>query len=112
MSLLVTRKLVPPVFSHVHVHGGEVIPGSAAVVVQRGQEVDECHPLWCLHQVSSNEVERSCSAAADLMRLADALAVVGGESSSYQLRGRVETPRQTRMNASGPEEESSGENSE
>lgn len=106
-----TRKLVPPVFSHVHVHGGEVIRDSAAVVVQRGQEVDECHPLWCLHQVSSNEVERLCSAAADLMRLADVLAVVG-ESSSYQLRGRVETPRQTRMNASGPEEESSGENSE
>jgi hypothetical protein len=46
------------------------------------------------------------------MRLADALAVVGGESSSYQLRGRVETPRQTGMNASGPEEETSGGNSE
>ena len=46
------------------------------------------------------------------MRLADALAVVGGESSSYQLRGRVETPRQTKTNVSGPEEESSGENSE
>jgi hypothetical protein len=46
------------------------------------------------------------------MRLADALAVVGGESSWSQLRGRVETPRHTRMNASGPEEESPGENSE
>lgn len=46
------------------------------------------------------------------MRLADALAVVDGESSSYQLRGGVETPRHTRMNVSGPEEETSGENSE
>lgn len=107
-----TPKLVPSVISHVHVHGAEVIPDSAAAVVRRGQGVNECHPPWCLHQVSSNELEQQWSAAADLMRLADALAVVGGESSWYQLRGRVETPRQTRMNTSGPEEESSGENSE
>jgi hypothetical protein len=46
------------------------------------------------------------------VRLADALAVVGGESSSFQVRVRVKTPRQTRMNGTGPEEESSGENSE
>jgi hypothetical protein len=115
VSLLVTPKLVPSVVSHVHVHGSEVIPDSAAEVARRGgQGVDECHPPWCLHQASSHEVELWCSAAAaDLMRLADALAVVGGGSSSYQLRGRrVETPRHTRMNSSGPEEESSGENSE
>jgi hypothetical protein len=108
----VTPKLVPSVVSHVHVHGAEVIRDSAAAVVQCGQGVGECHRPWCLHQVSSHEVEQYSSAAADLKRLADALAVVGGGSSWYQLRGRVETPCHTRMNASGPEEESSGENSE
>jgi hypothetical protein len=47
------------------------------------------------------------------VRLADALAAVGGGSSSWnQLRGRVKTPRQTGMNVSGPEEESSGGDSE
>ena len=47
------------------------------------------------------------------MRLADAPAAVGGGSSWwYQLRGRVKTPRQTGMNVSGPEKESSGGNSE
>jgi hypothetical protein len=53
----------------------------------------------------------TCPAAADLIRLVNA-AVVDGGSSSYQLRGRVETPRRTMINASGPEDGSSGESSE
>jgi hypothetical protein len=43
------------------------------------------------------------------MRQADALAVVGSESSSYYLRRRVETPRHTMVNAYGPEKVSTEE---
>ena len=41
-----------------------------------------------------------------------ALGVVDGESSSYQVRGRAETPRRTMMSAFGTEEGSSEESSE
>ena len=107
-----TPKLVPSVVSHAHAHVVVAIPDSAAAVAQLGQGVEERHPPWCLRQVSSDQVEQQSPAAADRVRLADALAVVDGKSSSYQLRGRANRPRQPRMNASGPGEKSSGEYSE
>ena len=108
-----TPKLVPSVVSHAHAYAAVAIPDSAVAVAQLGQAVEERHPPWCLRQVSSDQVEQQCpAAAADLMWLADALAVVDGKSSSYPPRGRAKTPRQPRMNVSGPGEESSGEYSE
>lgn len=106
-----TLRRVPSVVCRAHVHGDALTPGSAVAVVQVGQGVEERHPLWCLHRASSGEEEPQDFAVADHVRLAHACrrvkAAVGAGSDRFQLRGRVDTPRQSGMNVTGPEDEPS-----
>lgn len=81
-------------------------------MVQVGQGVEECHPLWCLHRASSDEEEpQDFAAVADHVRLVDAYrhvkAAVGAGSDWFQLHRRVNTPRRSRMNVTGSEDEPS-----
>jgi hypothetical protein len=112
----VTLRRVPSVVFHVHVHGCAVTPDLGVAVVQVGQGAEDCHPLWCLHRVSSDEEEPQDLAAVDGVRLADAhrrvMAAVGDGTDWFQRPGRVNTPHQSRMSVTGPEDESSEMNSE